>query len=340
MERIHSFDFLKCLSLFFVVIVHAQPFLGYGFLDKLGVAIMTLARFAVPCFFLMSGYILSKKFEDKNQKIYVSKYLKNLISDYGFATVLFLALNIVLVFFRLIGLKGLEKAIILNFTGVEGILSLVYFGDAFSYHLWFFPALIISVMIVYLFYEKGILDVLMPISFLLHLVGVASEAYNFVPLLAQPRDPLFFGLFFVAAGFYISEKNIAERIPDSKILILLVIAATLQVTEGVFISSHIPSVEISSLDYSLFTSLTAISIFMYMISRPELGKDSILQKYGRESLLIYIFHPVILFGIIASSEILYEVAGIALTESIAYHLLAAPFTFFLTSEIVLKYRKF
>ncbi len=54
----NSFDILKLLCAFLVVGIHTQPFDGMGIID-FGFSFVT--RFAVPVFFLLSGFFLFKK---------------------------------------------------------------------------------------------------------------------------------------------------------------------------------------------------------------------------------------------------------------------------------------
>ncbi|MEF8880879.1 MAG: hypothetical protein V5A72_03555, partial [Candidatus Nanohaloarchaea archaeon] len=256
---------------------------------------------------------------------------------YGLATAVFLAINLLLLFFKdYLDVQTLSNVIIINLSGVEGALSLLYFGDAVSYHLWFLPALIISIGIVYVFQMFEKVSILLPASFLIHIVGVASQAYNIVSLPAQPRDFLFFGLFFVSAGFYISENNLGERFGSYMSLKFFFLATALHIAEGLFISSFYPVVNVPSLDYSFFTFLTSLTLFIYILSNPELGKGTILESYGGESLWIYILHPIFLFVPIASSRIITKIIGISVAESLVYQMLIAPIAFILTAEFVLK----
>ena len=335
MDRIHSFDYLKGLALFFVVLIHAKPYVDMGgLLHNIGIALLNLARFAVPCFFLISGYLFRKKLARKESK-YALNYLRKLVKAYGKATAAFLILNIFLIFaYQYLGFQALEKVIIFNLTGLEGLISLVYFGNSLSYHLWFLPALAISITVLYFFHKVEKVHILLPASYVAHLIGVASGAYNLFSFPSQPRDPLFFGLFFVTCGYYISKKNLGKVLEFYTTLKLFLLFSALQVAEGVLISTYMPAVDVASLDYSLFTAPMALMLFLSALSRPGIGKNTRLMEYGRRSLWIYIMHPIILFPFIAAVEIVSLSTG----GKILFRTLMTPLASFLTAEFVLRYR--
>jgi len=338
MERISSLDFLKGLALFFVVLIHAKPFTGLeGIFHEFGIVLLNLARFAVPCFFLIAGYLFSKKLKAQEDQKYAWNYLTKLIKNYGKAILIFLALNLGLFLITdYVRFKALEKAVILDIFGFEGLMNILYFGSAVSYHLWFLPALIISTAIVYIFQIYGRLSVLIPVSYVLHLLGVASGAYNFIPIPVQPRDPIFFGLFFVATGFYIAENNLEKIIKSTTALKLFALFAILHGVEGLFISANIPAVDAPSLDYSFFTALMALPLFIFILSRPQLGKETRLEKYGKNSLWIYIIHSIPISILIAVSKIISGVFGVAIAQSLVWQLIVTPLAFLTAGEMVLR----
>lgn len=333
MDRIHSFDYLKSLALFFVVLIHAKPYIGVGgLLHELGIVLLNIARFAVPCFFLISGYLFSRNLARRKELDYTLSYLRSLLMAYGKATVVFLVLNVFLIaVYHYLEVKALEKAIIFKLVGFEGLTSFLYFGDSLSYHLWFLPALIISIAVVYLFQKYEKVYILLPTSYIIHLIGVASGAYDIIPFPFQPRDPLFFGLFFVTCGFYISKKNLSRFIKFPRALSLFLLFLALHIAEGLFISSHISAIDVSSLDYSLFTAPMSIMLFLTVLSVPEFGKNTRLQVYGKKSLWIYVLHPITLFPFIAAVELISLSTG----AEIVFRSLITPLAFFFTAEFVL-----
>ncbi|HFW6746239.1 TPA: acyltransferase family protein, partial [Klebsiella pneumoniae] len=66
-------DFLKFISIICVIIIHVGPFYQIDNLKPIGVIINNIMRFAVPCFFMCTGYFLNSSvdlFDEKdNQRI-------------------------------------------------------------------------------------------------------------------------------------------------------------------------------------------------------------------------------------------------------------------------------
>ena len=60
--RIHSLDTLKGIALFFVVYIHARSFLStWTVMENFNFLLANLSRFAVPAFFMTSGFLLALK---------------------------------------------------------------------------------------------------------------------------------------------------------------------------------------------------------------------------------------------------------------------------------------
>lgn len=65
LNRNYTLDLLKLFSAFMIVLIHV-PFYG-----EFGTAIKAVARFAVPVFFMTSGYFCYKNDTKKSQKRYL-----------------------------------------------------------------------------------------------------------------------------------------------------------------------------------------------------------------------------------------------------------------------------
>ena len=61
-KRIYSIDTMRIIAMVFVVLIHTEPFEGMGRYGNLAnFLIDSSARFAVPFFFLTSGYFFAYK---------------------------------------------------------------------------------------------------------------------------------------------------------------------------------------------------------------------------------------------------------------------------------------
>ncbi|SFX06096.1 Acyltransferase family protein [Thermoactinomyces sp. DSM 45891] len=106
MERNYSIDFLKFFAIIAVVVIHTNPFQKvedlFGFNGYYSdFALDSFSRFAVPFFFLVSGYLFSRKvinLKYKGQVTYYKKYIykigKLLFTWTAFYLILEVILNI------------------------------------------------------------------------------------------------------------------------------------------------------------------------------------------------------------------------------------------------------
>jgi surface polysaccharide O-acyltransferase-like enzyme len=307
-DRIHSLDALKGVALLAVFFIHARgSFIeNYQVNTIPGFILINTARFAVPVFFLISGYIFHVKTENHGSWSYTKKYLKNVGKYYILGSVFWLVIQAAILFVNsFLEIEMLSGYIQLKIFSLESIL---YFGDAVSPHLWFLTALFISIALIHLFDRINRFKTLFGLSTILHLIGILSIAYHVPVGFKVPiNDALFFGLFLTSAGYYIEEKKpeLKERrkLLLSSTVILIVLHLVERTALAVILNSS-PPYKWSG--FSFLTAPMSISIFLYALSRPELGEDSRLSEYGRETLWGYILHPAVL-GLLIGLTTLIEV---------------------------------
>lgn len=205
MERNYSLDYLKFFATFFVVIIHTSPFQHvyvWGINgDDINFVLNTLARFAVPFFFMASGYLFAQKILQlklENQIQYYKKYIYKIIKLFATWTAFYHIFELLLVLSTSY-FKGLYwKTQVLHYIRSMEMLKLFYYG---YYHLWYLSALIVSITLIFLFIRKGLLLHLFFVSLGLNLVGLLGQSYSFLyNLPVQTRDAIFFGLFYTCCG--------------------------------------------------------------------------------------------------------------------------------------------
>lgn len=289
-KRNCSIDTLKFFASLFVVGIHTEPFLNVNnkYINFIGIILNSVFRVAVPIFFMSSGYLLYKKINRGNVK-YLFKYIK------GILKVLIIAIAFHLIYF-LIKKKMLFggdifleiKNIIIYFS--SNISSLYYgYDDYLMYHLWYLFSLIYIVPIIYLFINK--LNILLIISGLLNLSGVILGLLN---INRSFRDALFFGLFYVTVGCYISKNEyiIKEKLKFinlKKLFITIIIFLIFQFIE-VLLQKNLFKV---NLDYFIMTIPASIVIFLLCIKDRNILRNTIINRIGEDSVGIYVIHVVI-----------------------------------------------
>jgi surface polysaccharide O-acyltransferase-like enzyme len=346
-ERIYSLDTLKGISLLLVFFIHARfKYLGGpALVEAVSFTLLTVSRLAVPLFFLTSGYLLRMKLESleiSKQQEYVKKFLKKVASGYIIGTVVFTILKISSAYSnRLLDLEIIDRTININFSAQEIIFELFYAGKLGGGHLWFLPALFYSIVLIYIAYRFDRLKQLLAVSLVLHSVGILSRSYLIMDYIPVPRnDALFFGLAFTCIGFYVNKKEswISEEV--SGLLKLAIFINVIHLFEraalSVFYTAHEPYFWGS---YSFLTAPAAISVFLYFLKRKELGKNSRFNRYGKNTLWIYITHPIpigILIGAVAAVD---QILGTGMMNGIIAAIAVTVISYFGYSELILTYNK-
>lgn len=335
-DRIDSLDALKGFALLAVFFIHARgSFINnYQINTVTGFILINTTRFAVPVFFLISGYLLQVKTENNNSWNYTWKYLKSIGKYYILGSVLWLGVqSSVLYLNKFIGAAVLSESINMQLYSIENLL---YLGDAVSPHLWFLTALFISVALIHLSDRFNHFKTLLAGSAVLHVIGILSKAYQ-IPLgFEVPRtDALFFGLFLTAAGFYIGKKNFELKNRRKLLLASTLLLVVLHLVERSVIALALnSSAPFQWSDYSFLTAPLSISIFLYALSRPELGKGSKLGEYGRDSLWGYVLHPLVLGLFIGLTTLIESWTGLNLLQNVVWSIMITTAGYLVTMEFL------
>lgn len=158
-------DFLKLVAAYLNISVH---FMIFEDINKEFNFWWTqvLCRLAVPFFFVASGYFAANKLQDKEK---VSGYLKRIFLMYVIYTVIFLPYNI-------------ENYKAYGYTFTEGLLEFLkaFFLTGSYFHLWYFLALMVGIIILYVLINHVKLDdkKLLLVTGVLYCIGVLGNAYR------------------------------------------------------------------------------------------------------------------------------------------------------------------
>lgn len=284
-------DVARVVCSVLVICIHTKPWLDTNF--YLGYFLSdVLARLAVPLFFMFAGYFLYKRLRyEVHPEAYFKKYLKNLIRVYLVWSLIYLPFDIYM-------LLKMGK------TWQGACLSYLHslFIEGGHYHLWYFPALIYSVSIVYVFFIKGKIRMLRLPAVILFVIGLIAESYGgwfmgisayakvtyIVNILGTSRSALFFGLPFVMLG--ICQHEYVIRLKKKTLVYGAFVTLSLMTLESLFLHWRWNG---EGYNLFVFLPLTAIMIFTIIIKTPvNLPHMNFMDsKYLRDiSLLIYCFH--------------------------------------------------
>ena len=333
-ERNYAIDYLKFFAIFAVILIHAGPFEEVTLLGVDGYyidfIIDTLSRFAVPFFFVTSGYLFGKKMQTAGSNSvyfsgYISKLSKLFISWFVFYLLYDFFVNVTFKSSDLASGRGMIQFMEENIN-----LEVFFYGASTGYQLWYLVALIWSIFILYIFIHIDKLNLLLFISLGLNIFGLFGQSYSgFFSLPFGTRDAIFFGLFYTTLGAFAAynEETIKYKItgvPTKGWLLLSFLFSILLAVERM-VTVFLFEGEIG--DYFLLTIPVTICLFLYALSNPSLGKGSLLTKIGKESVGIYVIH-VFFIKII---HLLTDVAGVSsMKEHLIWHILFSPVVFLLS----------
>ncbi len=210
-----AIDIAKYISALLVVYIHTFPLLDISETANMFI-LQAVCRIAVPFFFTVSAFLFFRRIDVQA----------------GWRD----AVNLAQLkhFLRRIGLLYLVWTIIyLPYTAIQvhnGASILRWIFDCFFngsyYHLWFLPALMLSVLIVYMLYLKLGMRKSLILCVLLYLIGAAVNGYGdvltqipfigsaislYLKVFTTTRNGLFFGPIFIMLGALLQRAPIRSK---------------------------------------------------------------------------------------------------------------------------------
>lgn len=283
MERNYAIDFIKFFAIFAVVVIHTFPLdsqIGLFILDN-------LSRFAVPFFFVASGYLFGKKVINAAESVlYFKKYVIKIFKLYACWLFFYTFYDVIIIYQN--G-SDIQQELVKYFDEFT-ILNLLYYGKGTSgYQLWFLTSLIWSIIILFIFFRLKKINVLLTISLILNLIGLFGQSYSvFHKISINTRDALFFGLFYTTLGFSFAFN--LQFIKFRKInvnIYLFFIFSLLQVMEGYILDKILPG---RHGEYFISTIFLTVFLFAFALNNKHFGKGLFITKIGGNALGIYIIH--------------------------------------------------
>lgn len=291
MNRNYAIDYIKFFAILGVVIIHS----GIS-QSQTGFYLNTLSRFGVPFFFIAAGYLFGNKvIKHSSPTGYLKKYIIKLTKIYVSWQLIYLIYDLCMFIVQsYINGVNLKQELIHYFEKIT-VLNFFYYGDGITggYHLWFLPALIWSIVILYAFFKLKKINLLLILSFSLHLIGLFGQSYSgFYNLPINTRDTVFFGLFYITLGFFFSSnlKDIKLKLGSKKLYFLALIGfSVIQIFERSILVNEFKG---NSGNYFISTIFVTLTLFIMVLNNPNIGKNSFIAKVGANSLGIYVIHLI------------------------------------------------
>lgn len=287
-----SADFWRFVVSFLVVAIHISPFEKInGDLDFFFIAV--LGRIAVPLFLMITGYyVIDKALENKR---ILFNYIGKIFKQYLFCVILYMPLNIYMGEF-----KEFEPSRILY------ILK-KFFIDGTFYHLWYFPALILGILISFGFVKIIGIEKTLIVTALLYLTGLFGDSYygiikgneiisgfyeGIFAVFDYTRNGLFYAPLFLCMGYFVKIGKQSDKYD----LMYGFLMFLLMSAEGMIL--HCFGVQRHT---SMYLFLTPLMFFVFRaIMSGNEGQNKRLRSMGTG---IYIFHPMIIVGVRFAAEL-------------------------------------
>lgn len=278
----YSLNVIKCIAIFAIICIHC----GFYNVSFKGSVIDSLSRFAVPIFFLISGFF--SYYEDNNYAInkYKTRIIR-LIKLYIIATLLYFA------FYWMLG----------SFTSLNDIINLFSLNACFNYiifnlnpaviHLWFISALLYCYIFFYIIRKFSAdpksLYVYIPICLFVSLLfGEFSHFFGLSLPIEFYRNFLFMGLPFFTLGYLIHDKreNLTTVLSNLDLFVMMILGLLFTILETAVVGKH---------DLYIGTIVFTLCLFIWCIKNPNRLDFKISGWIGQNLYsLMYILHIMVL----------------------------------------------
>ena len=299
-----NLDLFRFLSSIIIIVLHARPFFTVSY--EIDMAINNIiGRICVPFFFFISGYFAAK--QEQKKPDYIRSYIRSMIPVYLLWSAVYLPWSLSLAAPYIQQVSGLlctiglptaiQNLLLLLLVPLAVIVALLYSGV--YYHLWYFPALLLSMLVLRWWKRKYSLRGLLTVSFVLLLFGATETYYGFCGQFFQSllhyyyavffttRNFLFFALFYVTLGYWMGKQ---EQPASSLCFLKLLLSIAALVGEGMLLQTtqRLDSnilLDCVPLVYYLFSCLLYTNIHVPQLS--EIPFRAISKYY-------YLVHPLMI----------------------------------------------
>ena len=300
-----NLNILKYISSILIIVLHLRPFLNFS--NELDLAFNNIiTRICVPIFFIITGYFVAKK--EKENKNYIKEYIKKTIPLYFVWSLLYIPviigtiikyLPIINEYISKINIT-LPLLIILSIILLPIIVLIALCYTGVYYHLWYFPAIIFSLIVLKKWKQKFNIKYLLIISFILLLFGATETYYGVLPLSIKrtlsyyynifftTRNFLFFGLFYVVLGYYVGTK---EKAYSKYCFLKLIVSFFLLTFEAILLH------DTDRLNSNILLSCIPLTYYLFISAIYITNSVKLNFQFGTYSKYYYLMHPMVIFVI-------------------------------------------
>ncbi|URN94593.1 MAG: acyltransferase family protein [Candidatus Pristimantibacillus lignocellulolyticus] len=308
-KRDRAIDIAKLVMAVLVICIHTDPLESYSVTGNF-ILTRVIARVAVPFFFMAAGYYFWGKTRSTAQ---VFKYLKKIAFLYLVWSAIYTLVN---------GYTWMKAGFTAEWLLQYG-KQFVFVGS--YYHLWFLPALMIAISIVYYLQKWMPLTAVVGISLVLYVFGLLADSYyglaTQVPILQQSidsyltlfeysRNGLFFGFPYVALGAFLSQSTLRMKLSQSFCKFGLVLSVCCLIVEAAILRNW----EWPRHD-SMYLFLVPVVVIVFLLIMKTDMQERPFYKYTSDvSMLLYLIHPAVILAVRAISHLI----PVLKTDSLIY----------------------
>lgn len=309
-QNYRGLDLFRLIAAVLVVAIHTSPLTSFS-ADADFFAARILSRVAVPFFFMVTGHFVVSGFlnaADADRKW--KRYLIKISLYYGIAVLLYLPIGIYAGHY--------------DDLNAYGVFRLLVFDGTF-YHLWYFPASIIGVTLVYLMSKRMRVSGMLAAAGVLYLIGLLGDSYfgliQKVPVLCEgygygfhifsyTRNGLFFAPLFLLLGAVLGSR----AIPQNRIVPAAGLAVSFLLMTGEAFSLHALGWQRHD---SMYLALIPTMVFLYQLLLHCRGNSCV--KLRVLSTWIYILHPAVIVLVHGAAKGLGR-SGLLVQQSLIHYL--------------------
>ncbi len=295
---ISSFDVLKTIAILAVICLHTFPFkysadvFSSRTLLLLSVLFEKTCRFAVPIFFMISGFLFERA---RQRGTPVGQIFRK---SAGRLIFLFVCWSVFYGIFtehcwqivaRYGFIRGLPRAVYWDTVTFIKTDPIHFILQGTCPHLWFLMGLVISLGLLAFFFHIKKERFIWPVGIGLYVLGTLNWAYLKTPvgisIHFDTRLGPFLGFIFTAVGWWLAKRKIPY--PMRTALAVLVVGFLLQMAEALVLYRFFGTIHY---DYTLSTLPFSIGIFLIALAAPQIGTRWVWHLAGSLVLGIYLVH--------------------------------------------------
>jgi len=296
-DRILSVDLFRLLAILAVITIHTQPFaqdlaevhISYWYIQTI---INQLTRFAVPFFFIISGYFWGIKIKNGAAIVPTTILMAQKIGLIFLAWCLIYLLPYNITTFSEYGLLGPIKVAYWNLKQLaqhpENIIL-----EGTKIHLWFLVSLLFSLIMCSLFLHFTLTKSMIIAAAALYIFGILGKSYADTPLGISldfnTRNGPFFSFIFFITGFFISKLKRSNSWFKYGCMIYI-LGCCLHFLE-VYALWKLYETPMEH-DYVFGTYFMGLGVSIIALSNHPILKSTRLSKIGKMTLGIYAIHII------------------------------------------------